>query len=88
MDGWKWYSKAKKANRHLGVRHEVYESAEGAFEAVYEGFRPTGLSATRVPIVKKTEEGEEVLQGYLQPVVDASKGKLAGSKGRAAAYQL
>ncbi len=76
MDAWNWYRDfAKKlghGNVHIGIFHEAFYSAPGAYETIYGNMQPVMLSAASVPI-RNENSGEEE---WLSPIVSADTSAL------------
>ncbi|KAL8829244.1 MAG: hypothetical protein Q9191_002118 [Dirinaria sp. TL-2023a] len=75
--GWELYNKTIKKYNHLGIMHEMYESPAGDWENIYVNHQPVGLASSAFPI--RSEDGN---LRWVDPLVDARKGRLASTAGR------
>ncbi|KAJ5671373.1 hypothetical protein N7507_000500 [Penicillium longicatenatum] len=82
MDTWNWWNAKGKKYGYLSIAHELYSSPKNQWENIYINAELTGLPSTKVRVKKFDEDGKEDGWDYVNPAIDARKGKLARQLGR------
>ncbi|KAJ5758899.1 hypothetical protein N7520_006055 [Penicillium odoratum] len=81
-DTWNWWNAKGKKYGYLSIAHELYSSPRNQWENIYINSELMGLPGTMVKVKKMHKEGKEDGWEYVNPVIDARKGKLARQYGR------
>ncbi|KAJ5554678.1 hypothetical protein N7513_004637 [Penicillium frequentans] len=80
-EAWEWWNKITKSHPHLSIMHEVYQAPKNHWENIFINNHLTGIAATQ-SIFTTGGESEKVEKMWINPIFDASKGKLKTHKGR------
>ncbi|KAJ5925362.1 hypothetical protein N7454_008001 [Penicillium verhagenii] len=81
-DTWNWWNAKGKHYGYVTIAHELYSSPKNQWENIYINAQLTGLPGTLVKVKKLDADGKEDEFEYVNPVIDARKGKLARQFGR------
>ncbi|OAP58382.1 hypothetical protein AYL99_07472 [Fonsecaea erecta] len=81
-EAWDWWNRTVAENDHIGINHEIFGVDQKQWEGIYINFQPTLLGATTY--LRKGDKfiGGKVDDQWINPLMDASKGKLRSSAGR------
>ncbi|KAJ5986653.1 hypothetical protein N7451_011018 [Penicillium sp. IBT 35674x] len=80
-EAWEWWNKITKSHPHLSIMHEVYQAPKNHWENIFINNHLTGIAATQ-SIFTPGGESNNVENMWINPIFDASKGKLKTHKGR------
>ena len=82
-EAWEWYNKlGHENNKHLGINHEIFEAAPGAWEAIYINQQPTLLGGAYAPRKGDKDIGGRQEDNFVSTLMDAKTGKYRTSAGR------
>ncbi|KAF9889917.1 hypothetical protein FE257_006789 [Aspergillus nanangensis] len=79
MEAVRWWADIVKEHPHISIYHESYLVGRGQWENVFVNSKPTGVSDLWFPVRGK---GEDEVERFVRPVVDARDGVLKSAARR------